>query len=94
MDVTNTGARDGDDVVQLYLRRNFSSVETPEQELKGFSRIHLKAGETKTISFDLPQHELQIWNAEHKWVVEAGHYTIWAGGSSEATLKAIFELLP
>jgi beta-glucosidase len=94
LDVTNTGTRDGDDVVQLYLRRNFSSVETPERELKGFSRVHLKAGETKTISFDLSQRELQIWNAEHKWVVEPGGYTIWAGGSSEATLKATFELLP
>lgn len=92
VNVTNTGARDGDDVVQLYLRRNFSSVETPERELKSLSRVHLKAGETKTISFDLPQRELQIWNAEHKWVVEPGGYTLWAGGSSQATLKATFAL--
>jgi beta-glucosidase len=92
VDVTNTGSRDGDDVVQLYLRRDFSSVETPERELKGFTRLHLKAGETRTISFELPQRQLQIWNTDHEWVVEPGSYTLWAGGSSEATLKTTFQL--
>jgi beta-glucosidase len=92
VDVTNTGSRDGDDVVQLYLRRDFSSVETPERELKGFTRIHLKAGETRTISFEVPQRQLQIWNTEGKWVVEPGAYTLWTGDSSEAALKTIFNL--
>lgn len=92
VDVTNTGSRDGDDVVQLYLRRDFSSVETPERELKGFTRIHLKAGETRTISFWVPQRQLQIWNTESRWVVEPGSYTLWAGGSSEAALKTSFQL--
>ena len=90
--VTNTGSRDGEDIVQLYLRRNFTSVETPERELKGFSRVHLKAGETKTVAFDLSCRDLQIWNAEHKWVVEPGPYTLWAGDSSEAELKTTFEI--
>jgi beta-glucosidase len=94
VDVTNSGSRDGDAVVQLYLRRNYSSVETPDRELKGFSRIHLKAGETKTVFFSLPQRELRIWNVDHKWVVEPGTYTLWAGDSSEATLKTTFALLP
>ena len=92
LDVTNSGSRNGDDVVQLYLRRNYSSVETPARELKGFKRIHLKAGETRTLAFDLPQQSLQIWNAEGKWIVEPGDYTLWAGGSSEATLEARFQL--
>ena len=92
VDMTNTGSRDGDDVVQLYLRRDYSSVETPERELKGFTRIHLKAGETRTVSFDLPQRELQIWNTDRKWIVEPGRYTLWAGGSSEATLRTTFQL--
>lgn len=92
VDVTNTEKRDGDDVVQLYLRRNFSSVETPERELKGFTRIHLKAGETRTVSFDVPQRQLQVWNTEGKWVVERGSYTVWAGDSSEADLKTGFQL--
>jgi beta-glucosidase len=90
--VTNTGSRDGDDVVQLYLREDYSSVETPERLLKGFSRVHLKAGETKTVTFDIPQSELQVWNTEHKWVVEPGHFTVWVGGSSEATLQSGFTL--
>jgi beta-glucosidase len=92
VDVTNTGAREGEDVVQLYLRRDYSSVETPERELKGFSRVMLKAGETKTVSFDLAARDLQVWNTEHKWVVEPGNYTLYAGGSSEATLKTTFVL--
>jgi beta-glucosidase len=91
--VTNTGAREGDDVVQLYLREDYTSVETPERALKGFSRVHLKAGESKTVTFEIPQSELQIWNTEHKWVVEPGHFTIYVGGSSEAKLKSGFTLL-
>lgn len=92
LDVTNTGSQDGDDVVQLYMRRDYSSVETPERELKGFARIHLKAGETRTVSFELSQQSLQVWNTDRKWVVEPGGYTLWAGGSSEATLQTTFQL--
>ena len=92
VNVTNTGSRDGEDVAQLYLRRNFSSVETPERELKGFSRVRLKAGETKTVAFELSSRDLQIWNAEHRWVVEPGQYTLFAGDSSEADLKTTFEI--
>jgi beta-glucosidase len=92
VNVTNTGQRDGDDVVQLYLRREFSSVETPERELKGFSRIHLKAGQSQTISFEVPQRQLQVWNTENKWVVEPGNYNLWVGDSSEAAAKVSFEL--
>jgi len=92
--VTNTGTRDGDDVVQLYLREDYTSVETPERALKGFSRIHLTAGERRTVTFEIPQSELQVWNTEHKWVIEPGHVTIWVGGSSEATLQSGFTLQP
>ncbi len=94
VDVTNVGPKDGDEVVQLYMRRNFSSVETPGRELKGFARIHLKTKEVKTVSFTLPQRELRVWNAEHQWVVEAGAYTLWAGGSSDAPLTTQFEVKP
>jgi beta-glucosidase len=92
LDVTNTGDREGDEVAQLYLRQDISSVETPSRSLKGFSRIHLKPHETKTVVLHVPQSELAIWNAEDRWVVEPGNYTIWAGGSSEATLTAHFAL--
>jgi beta-glucosidase len=90
--VTNTGSVAGDDVAQLYLREDVSSVETPERSLKGFSRVHLQPGETRTVTFEVPQSELAIWNAEGKWVVEPGAYTAWVGDSSEASLTAKFRL--
>jgi beta-glucosidase len=94
VDVTNTGDREGDEVAQLYLRENVSSVETPERALKGFSRIHLKRGETRTVTFRIPEDQLAVWNTERKWAVEPGEYTVWAGESSEATLNARFYLQP
>lgn len=93
-DVTNTGIREGDEVAQLYLREDFTSVETPRRSLKGFSRIHLKPQETKTVSFSVPQDQLAVWNAEGKWVIEPGDVTLWVGGSSEASLTAKFALQP
>jgi beta-glucosidase len=92
LNVTNTGAVAGDEVAQLYVRQDVSSVETPARSLKGFSRIHLRPGETKTITFEVPQSDLAIWNAEHKWVVEPGSFTLWVGDSSQATLTAKFKL--
>lgn len=94
VDVTNTGAKEGDEVAQLYVREDVSSVETPERSLKGFSRLHLQPQETKTVTFRVPQSQLAVWNQEGKWVVEAGNYTVWAGGSSETPLSARFFLRP
>jgi beta-glucosidase len=90
--VTNTGGVAGDEVAQLYVRQDVSSVETPGRALKGFMRVHLAAGETKTVRFEVPQSELALWNAEHTWVTEAGAYTVWVGDSSEATLTGKFTL--
>jgi len=94
VDVTNTGSVEGDEVAQLYVRENVSSVETPRRSLAGFSRILLKPQETKTVSFRIPQDQLAVWNAEKQWAVEPGNYTIWAGGSSKASLEAKFLLKP
>ncbi|HTW80071.1 MAG TPA: glycoside hydrolase family 3 N-terminal domain-containing protein [Terracidiphilus sp.] len=94
VDVTNTGDKAGDEVAQLYAREDVSSVETPDRSLKEFSRIHLKPHETTTVTFHVPQDQLAVWNQEGKWVVEAGNYTVWAGGSSEASLSAGFFLHP
>jgi beta-glucosidase len=94
VDVTNTGSREGDEVAQLYLREDVSSVETPSRALKGFSRIHLKAGESRTVTFRVPQQQIAVWNAEKTWAVEAGAYTVWVGGSSEAQLSTKFDLKP
>jgi beta-glucosidase len=92
VDVTNTGSTEGSEVAQLYLRQNVSSVETPARSLQGFSRINLKPQGTKTVTFRLHQGQLAIWNAEKKWAVEPGNYTIWVGGSSEASLTSQFTL--
>jgi beta-glucosidase len=92
VNVTNTGTVAGDEVAQLYVREDVSSVETPERALKGFSRITLQPGETKPVTFEVPQDELAVWNAEKKWVVEPGAYTVWVGESSQATLTAKFML--
>jgi beta-glucosidase len=94
VDVTNTGTREGDEVAQLYLHEDVGSVETPARALKGFSRIHLKPGETRTVTFLIPQQQIAVWNAENTWAVEAGGYTVWVGGSSQASLSAKFELKP
>jgi len=90
--VTNTGDREGDEVAQLYTREDASSVETPVRSLAAFSRVHLKPQETKTVTFRVPQSQLAVWSVDRKWVVEPGSYTVWAGGSSEASLAAHFQL--
>jgi beta-glucosidase len=92
VDVTNTGEREGDDVVQLYEREETTSVETPERSLCEFSRVHLRPHETRTVTFALPQSQLAVWNAEGRWVVEPGSFTVWAGGDSRAALSAKFVL--
>src|ERR1700730_5684341 len=81
VNVTNTGGQEGDEVAQLYVRQDLSSVGTPSRSLKDFSRIHLKPGETKAVTFQVPQTQLALWNANGKWVVEPGKYTFWVGGS-------------
>jgi beta-glucosidase len=94
VDVTNSGSREGDEVAQLYMREDVGSVETPSRSLEGFSRIHLKPQETKTITFRIPRKQLAIWDAEGKWAVEPGNYTVWAGGSALASLTTKFHLEP
>jgi beta-glucosidase len=92
--VTNTGPLAGDEVAQLYLRQNTSSVETPSRALKGFARVHLEPGRSRTVVFRVPEDEIAVWNADRQWAVEPGTYTVWVGGSSLATLSAQFNLSP
>lgn len=92
VDVTNVGDREGDEVAQLYVRQDFGSVETPDRSLEGFARVALNPHETKNVVFHLPQSQLAVWNAEGKWKVEAGSYTLWVGGSSQAPLTTKFAL--
>lgn len=90
--VTNTGDRKGTEVPQLYVRQEVGSVETPERSLEGFTRVDLKPHESKTVTMHLRQSQLAVWDAENRWAVEPGYYTVWAGGSSEATLTTRFLL--
>jgi beta-glucosidase len=92
VDVTNDGDRQGEEVAQLYVRQDVGSVETPDRSLKGFSRIALNPGETKHVIFRLPQDQLAVWSAENAWKVETGNYTLWVGGSSQASLTTKFVL--
>ena len=80
--VTNTGSCDGDEVVQLYLDDMESSVVTPILLLKGFKRIHLKAGESKEVTFCLNWDSFKLMNIRYEWVVEPGNFRIAVGAAS------------
>lgn len=87
VDVTNTGARDGAEIVQLYVRDDVSSLPRPVLELKGFERVELQPGETRKIRFTLTPDSLAFWDLAMKRVVEPGSFTLHAGSSS-ASLKS------
>src|SRR5664280_2336214 len=79
----NTGKRKGDEVVQLYVHRLNSQIEWPEKELKGFSRVSLKAGESKRITLTLPVSQLRYWDTKiHDWKLERGKLQLMIGSSS------------
>lgn len=82
-DVKNIGAVAGDEVVQLYVDDMVSSVITPLKELKGFERISLEPGETKTVEFDLGFDSFKLLDRKYEWVVEPGDFNIMVGASSE-----------
>jgi beta-glucosidase len=90
--VTNSGNYDGAEVVQLYLRDVVGSVTRPVKELKGFQKIFLKKGETRTVEFALGEKDLRFYNSDLKWVSEPGDFKVFVGTSSESTLEAQFEL--
>lgn len=84
--VTNTGKMDGDEVAQLYIHDDVSSVTRYVKELRGFERIHLKAGETKKVTFRLTPQDLGLWtnpDGKEKFEVEPGTFTLMIGSSSE-----------
>jgi len=92
--VTNTGKTDGKEVVQLYVRDKVSSVLTPVKELKRFEKIFIKAGESKTVAFELPMAELALYNTEMKKVVEPGEFELQIGSSSKnILLKKVIEVI-
>jgi beta-glucosidase len=92
--VTNTGSRTATDVVQCYVRNRGASVEQPVRNLKGFERVTLRPGESKNITFPLGFAELSFYNSDNHALVEPTEYTIWIGGSSQATDHAQFRIVP
>ncbi len=95
VDVTNTGARRGDEVVQLYVRDVLSEkVTRPVKLLKGFQRIALLPGQTQTVTFQLSREQWQFVDERGQWVVEPGRFELMVGGSSTQTQNAWIEVLP
>jgi len=91
-DLKNTGNRDGDEVAQVYVRQTTASVATPVKELKGFSRVHLQAGETQHLILHVRKTDLAVWSAAQEWKTEPGEYTVMVGGSSAGDLSAKFRI--
>ena len=89
VDVSNTGSVAGDAVAQIYIHQRYGSASRPVRQLKGFERIALQPGETKTIKFPLGKDELKYWNPQTKqWIVEPSDFDVWAGEDSTASLHA------
>ena len=90
--VTNTGSRDGAEVVQLYIRDLVGSITRPVKELKGFERIFLKAGESRKVSFSITPELLKFYNYDLQFVCEPGDFDVMIGGNSRDVKKARFLL--
>ena len=93
IDVVNTGERAGSEVVQLYVRDQVSSVTRPVKELKGFRRIHLEPGETRTVEFALTPDKLGFLDENMQWRVEPGLFDVMVGGSSDRLDTVTLEIV-
>ena len=92
VEVTNVGRREGDEVVQLYLRDDVASVTPPVKALKAFRRIRLKPGERRTVAFELRAEDLGLYNRDMDFVIEPGTFTVYVGGNSTDVQEACFEV--
>ncbi|MGE5557257.1 MAG: glycoside hydrolase family 3 N-terminal domain-containing protein [Bacillota bacterium] len=94
VDVKNTGTREGEEVVQLYIRDVLASVARPLKELKGFRRISLRPGETKTVAFELTPEHLAMYDINMRWGVEPGVFEVMMGSSSKDIYeRTVFEVV-
>ncbi len=93
VDVKNTGAVAGDEVAQLYIHQKFGTDTRPMRQLKGFKRITLQPGESKTVTFTLGPDELSYWSTITRTVIQdATEFDVWVGGDSTASLHTEFEV--
>jgi beta-glucosidase len=85
VNVKNTGNRKGAEVVQLYIRDDYSSVPRPVKELKGFKKIWLEPGQSQTVSFTITPELLSFYDTNMKWTLEPGDFTLMIGTASDKT---------
>ena len=91
VELTNSGGRAADEVVQLYLGQRHGSASRPVRQLKGFSRVSLAAGQSQTVTFAIGPAERRYWNAAVRdWVTDASTFDVWVGGDSTAPLSTSF----
>jgi beta-glucosidase len=91
--VSNVGDVEADEIVQLYVRDLVGNVTRPVRELKDFQRLHLKPGESRTVSFSLAAGDLAFYGRNMQRMTEPGEFHVWIGGSSEADLRAEFTIV-
>lgn len=91
-DIVNTGKYQADEIVQLYVRDLYASITRPVKELKGFKRINLKPGESKTVNFKLTTDDLRFYNNNMEFVIEPGKFLVWIGRDSDNGLQTEFEI--
>ena len=87
----NSGSRAGEEVVQLYIRDRVGSITRPVKELKGFQKVALQPGESRTVAFTLTTEQLKFYNADLQWTAEPGEFWVFIGGSSATENKAVFD---
>jgi beta-glucosidase len=89
--ITNTGERQGDEVVQLYIHQRSGRASRPARLLEGFQRVSLKPGESRQLRFMLDESNVRYWNSvEHDWVIDPGVFDVWVGNSSRADAHSTF----
>ena len=93
VEVTNTGDVAGEEVVQMYIRDHFASVMRPVKELRGFDKIMLDVGETKTVTFDVNWKTFGFYGQDQTFRAEPGMFSIMIGGSSDNVQSVDFELV-
>lgn len=91
--LTNSGDVEADEVAQLYVRDLVGDVTRPVKELKGFERVRLQPGESRTVSFELSPADLAFYGQDMELITEPGDFHVWIGGSSDAGLQASFSLV-
>ena len=92
-ELSNRGDVEAEEVVQLYTRDLVGSITRPVRELKGFRRVRLRPGETRTVSFELCTDDLSFCGRDGRRIVEPGLFHAWIGGSSETSLRAEFRVV-